>query len=82
MDEVKKFKSNGDYIKYSPKELIGALHVKFDNQTEKIIDLEKKVTGLHVNVKWLKRLVFALYAFLGSFIIKPVRELFSKIFGG
>ena len=58
MDEIQQFKKehNGDYIKYSPKELIGGLHAKFDNQAKTIIDLQKDMVAMKINTKWLKRL--------------------------
>ena len=84
MDEVNQFKKqhNGDYIKYSPKELIGGLHTKFDNQAKIMVDLQKNMAKLNTDVKWLKRLVFALYGLIGTVLIKPVRQIIQKIFGG
>ncbi len=84
MDEIKQFKKEhtGDYIKYSPKELIGGLHTKFDKQAETMVDLQKNMTKLNTEVKWLKKLVFTLYGLIGTILIKPVRQIIQKIFGG
>ncbi len=77
MDEIKQFKKehNGDYVKYTTKELIGGLHKKFDNQQEVINTLKTDVT-------WLKRLVFTLYGLIGSVLFKPAKTILQKIFGG
>lgn len=84
MDEIEEFKDyhNGDYVKYSPKELIAGLHTKIDKINDRLSEGSKKITKLETQVFWLKSLLIALYTVLGSVLIKPIRELFQKLLGG
>ena len=84
MDEIKEFKSNhnGDFVRYSNKELIGGLHTKIDNINIRLADGDKKIAKLQTHVFWLKTSVFAIYAIIGSVFIKPIREFLQKLIGG
>ena len=84
MEAIKTFKENhnGDFVKYSNKELISGLHTKIDKINERLIDGDKKIIKLQTHVFWLKTSVFALYAVLGSVFIKPIRTLLQKLLGG
>ena len=81
MDEIDRFKK-GEGITYTTKELIGGLHVKLDRIEKRLENGAVKFKGIETTLGWHNKLIMALYAVLGAFLIKPVRSLFSKLFGG
>jgi len=81
-DEKLKEMSNGGYIKYSNKELIGGLHTKLDIINIRLANGDKKMAKIETNLKWHFMAISTLYTVLGAFLIKPVRTFIQKIFGG
>ena len=85
MDEKLQEMSNGGYVKYSNKELIGGLHKKLDAINTRLANGDKKMTKMETNLKWHFMAISTLYTVLAVgilFIIESTRTFIQKIFGG
>ncbi|KKM16166.1 hypothetical protein LCGC14_1688610 [marine sediment metagenome] len=80
-EEIKRFKEQSNGVTYTNKELIGGIHIKLDKIAERLTKGEKKFARLETTDVWHTRLILALYAVLGAFLIRPVRS-FIKYIGG
>ncbi len=80
MEEINQFreKHNGDFVKYSNKELIGGLHTKIDKLSDKLADNDKKTASLQTNVFWLKTALIGIYTAFGAICIAPIRDFLFK----
>ena len=86
MDNEKlKDMSNGNYVKYTPKELIGGLHTKLDLINTRLLDGDKKMVRIETNLKWHFKAITLLYTILAGgilFVAESTRSFIQKIFGG
>lgn len=81
--EIEEFeKQNGSLVNYTVKELVGGLNIKIDRILERLEKGEIRFTNIETNLKWHKRLILTLYGLVGAFLIKPMRSILQKLFGG
>ncbi len=68
--EIKEFKRlNGNYIKYTPKELIGALHVKVDKINDRLSDGDKLLSSHTTWIKAFRWLIGGICIVMGYLVL-------------
>ena len=76
MKEIEDFKKqNGNFIKFTTKELIGALHIKIDKTNAKIAKIDTRLSNgdkrfavIQTKMNFYKRLLLGLYGLMGAII--------------
>ncbi len=75
-EEIKEFKRlNGNYIKYTHKELIGALHVKVDKINDRLAKGDVSFAEIQTTIKTHRKAIYGLFGILGTILSGLVLSL-------